>query len=168
VLFRSPTDRQPLRVVLDTHGRINPQAKIMAPPGDCWVMTGPGAAVQLNATVKPMPLDDAGRLDLNAVLALLGQHGINELHVEAGARLNGAFLQAGLVDEVLLYLAPKFIGEGRGLADLGLLPSLDQAPTLRYHTVSLVGDDLRLLLRPVDRLAQWWPHTIDRQAGTDA
>ncbi len=159
-----PTDHQPLRVVLDTHGRIPPEARIMAPPGDCWVMTGPSAALPLNAAVKPMPLDDAGRIDLKAVLALLGQHGINELHVEAGARLNGAFLQAGLVDEVLLYIAPKFIGEGRGLADLGVLPTLDHAPTLRYHAVSPVGDDLRLLLRPVDRLAQWWSPKIDTQA----
>jgi len=159
-----PTDRQPLRVVLDTHGRIGPEAKIMAPPGDCWVLTGPSAALNTAAAVKPMPLDDAGHIDLPAVLALLGQHGINELHVEAGARLNGAFLHAGLVDEVLLYIAPKFIGEGRGLADLGLLPSIDQAPTLRYHNVSPVGDDLRLLLRPVDRLAQWWPTQIDTPA----
>lgn len=152
-----PTDRQPLRVVLDTHGRLPHTAKITAPPGDCWVITGPNDPSPLNALVKPLPLDDTGRIDLNAVLDLLGQHGINELHVEAGARLNGAFLKASLVDEVLLYLAPKFIGEGRGLADLGVLPALDHAPTLRYHAVSPVGDDLRLLLRPVDRLAQWWP-----------
>jgi len=158
------TDRQPLRVVLDTHGRIPPEAQIMAPPGDCWVMTGPNVALSLAATLKPVRLDDTGRIDLPAVLDLLGQQGINELHVEAGARLNGAFLQAGLVDEVLLYIAPKFIGEGRGLADLGLLPSLDRAPTLRYHTVSQVGDDLRLLLRPTDRLAQWWPPQIDTAA----
>lgn len=151
-----PTARQPLRLVLDTHGRIGPEARILQPPGECSVLCAEGAQrSDLPADVwQPMPVAD-GHIDLAALLDRLGRDGINELHVEAGARVNGALLQAGLVDEVLLYLAPKFIGAGRGLADLGPLPDLAAAPTLRYHAVSPVGDDLRLLLRPVGRLESW-------------
>lgn len=155
-----PTARQPLRLVLDTQGRIAPSARILQPPGECRVLCAEGAqGTGLPAsTWQPMPVSE-GRIDLAALLDLLGREGrdsINELHVEAGARVNGAWLRAGLVDEVLLYLAPKFIGTGRGLADLGTLPDLAVAPTLQYHAMRRVGDDLRLLLRPAGRLEGWW------------
>lgn len=155
-----PTERQPLRVVLDPRARIDPAARVLQPPGDSWIVCADPveridwpAGVSLRSLAAP-----DGRIDLPAVLdALVQAASVNELHVEAGARLNGAFLQAGLVDEVLLYVAPKFIGEGRGLADLGTLAELAAAPTLRYHAVSPVGDDLRLLLRPAGRLEAWLP-----------
>ena len=73
---------------------------------------------------------------------------INELHVEAGPRLNGALIQAGLVDEWLLYLAPKLLGQGRPLADWAGVTRLAEAPALRFTSVEPVGPDLRLLARP--------------------
>ena len=77
----------------------------------------------------------------------LGRRGVNELHVEAGATLNGALLQAGLVDELLVYLAPKFLGDGRGMATLGVLPDLQAAPRFELLDCTPVGDDVRLRLR---------------------
>jgi len=74
------------------------------------------------------------------------------LHVEAGARLNAAFIAADLVDEYLIYLAPKLIGPGRPLADLTELPDLAAAPTLAFHDVRLIGPDLRILASPPGRL----------------
>ena len=124
-----PTARQPLRIVLDPQGRLPPGARILQPPGDARVI-GPG------------------RADLPALLSELGAQGINELHVEAGPTLSGAFLDAGLVDELLVYQAPMLIGQGRPLAELAPLARLVDAR--RWHLVEAtpIGQDLRLRLRP--------------------
>jgi diaminohydroxyphosphoribosylaminopyrimidine deaminase / 5-amino-6-(5-phosphoribosylamino)uracil reductase len=90
-----------------------------------------------------------GRVDLRALLLDLGQRGINELHLEAGHGLHGAFVRAGWVDEFLIYLAPKLLGQGHGLASIGTLPGLGQAPALQFTSVTPLGEDLRLLARPV-------------------
>lgn len=125
-----PTVRQPLRIVLDPHGRLPTGARILQPPGDTLVI-GPG------------------RADLSALLAELGAQGINELHVEAGPVLSGAFIDAGLVDELLIYQAPLLIGEGRPLAALNPLAGLGDARRWRLVEALPVGPDLRLRLRPV-------------------
>jgi diaminohydroxyphosphoribosylaminopyrimidine deaminase / 5-amino-6-(5-phosphoribosylamino)uracil reductase len=91
------------------------------------------------------------------MLVDLAAHGVNELHVEAGERLNGSLLREDLIDEFLLYVAPTVLGQGRGLWHWGPLTSLDQARALAWHSVDRVGADLRLRLRPVDRLAGWLP-----------
>lgn len=91
----------------------------------------------------------AGQLDLAAVLALLGEVGINEIQVEAGATLSGAFLRAGLVDELLLYIAPVLLGErGRPLFDGLGIETMAQRLQLQTIETRRIGDDLRLLLRP--------------------
>jgi diaminohydroxyphosphoribosylaminopyrimidine deaminase/5-amino-6-(5-phosphoribosylamino)uracil reductase len=95
--------------------------------------------------------DPAGALALDEVLEDLARSGINELHLEAGATLNGAFVRADLIDEWLVYLAPMLVGEGRGLADIGRLPGLDAAPRLRLEDVCRLGEDLRLRARPPGR-----------------
>jgi diaminohydroxyphosphoribosylaminopyrimidine deaminase / 5-amino-6-(5-phosphoribosylamino)uracil reductase len=79
----------------------------------------------------------------------LAQRGVNELHVEAGHKLNGSFLRAGLVDELLVYLAPKLMGTGAGLAALGPFTQMDQALNWRFVETGRVGDDLRLRMRRV-------------------
>ena len=124
-----PTARQPLRIVLDPHGRLPPGARILQPPGEARVI-GPG------------------RADLPALLVELGAQGINELHVEAGPTLSGAFLGAGLVDELLVYQAPVLVGEGRPLAALPPLPGLEAARRWHFVEAAPVGPDLRLRLRP--------------------
>jgi diaminohydroxyphosphoribosylaminopyrimidine deaminase / 5-amino-6-(5-phosphoribosylamino)uracil reductase len=90
-----------------------------------------------------------GRVDLNAVLVDLARRGVNELHLEAGHGLNGAFVRAGLVDEFLIYLAPKLLGQGHGLASFGPLQGLDHAPLLRFISVTPLGPDLRIIARPL-------------------
>ena len=125
-----PTALQPLRLVLDPQGRMPSNARILQPPGEARVI-GPG------------------RADLPDLLAELGRQGINELHVEAGPTLSGAFLDASLVDELLIYQAPMLIGEGRPLAALGALTELGDARRWRLIEATPVGQDLRLRLRPV-------------------
>ena len=77
----------------------------------------------------------------------LGRREVNELHVEAGQRLNGAFVREGLVDEFLLYMAPKLLGQGRDMASFGPLEDLGNALQLDFVSTLLVGPDLQLLAR---------------------
>jgi len=88
-----------------------------------------------------------GKVDLAALLQDLGQQEINELHIEAGYKLNGSWLREGLVDELLVYLAPTLLGPGQGLANLPALQSLQDAQHWRFVDSMPVGADLRLLLR---------------------
>ena len=94
------------------------------------------------------------KVDLRAMLADLARRGINELHVEAGHRLNGSFVREGLVDEFLVYLAPMLVGSGRELAAFGPLTRLEDGLRLQYTAVERVGEDLRVLARP---LGAAWP-----------
>ena len=147
------TARQPLRVVVDSRLETPPSARIVEPPGLVLVyaaiddserraaLEGRGVEIAL----LPAP---TGKVDLAALLADLGGRGVNELHVEAGEKLNASLLAAGLVDELLVYVAPRLLGPGRGLAALAPIATLDDAMAFAYARIDPVGDDLRLLLRP--------------------
>ena len=102
------------------------------------------------ATVVHLPGAD-GKVDLPAMLRDLAARGVNELHIDAGHRLNGALVRAGLVDELLLYLAPKLLGPGRGIADMGPLETLAQGLALQFQDVERLGPDLRVLARVMGR-----------------
>ena len=147
------TLRQPFKVVVDNRlelplsarmlddGRILLAATLAADPGRAEALRARGAEV-----LRLPALD--GRVDLAALLAELGLRGVNEVHVEGGPRLSGALLEAGLVDEVLLYLAPSLIGDqARGLFAVPALTSLADKKVLRWQDVRRVGDDLRILAR---------------------
>lgn len=148
------TVRQPLRVVLDSKLRTPPGARILAPPGEALILCSaedPARAAPLRAAGAGILAvgSSAGGVDLNAALAALAARQINELLVECGAGLAGALLSAGLVDEMLLYLAPTLLGRGsRPLADLEAPKSL--AGRLQFSIVERqdVGGDLLLRLRP--------------------
>lgn len=150
------TPRQPQLVLLDSALRTPPDAAIFIAPRACLIyfaaplspeIEARRAALQARgARVIHLPGTD-GRVDLRALLRDLGAHGINELHVEAGARLNGALVQANLVDEYLLYLAPRLLGAGRGLADWSGPSHLAAAAPLAWHSMERVGEDVRLVLR---------------------
>jgi diaminohydroxyphosphoribosylaminopyrimidine deaminase/5-amino-6-(5-phosphoribosylamino)uracil reductase len=90
-----------------------------------------------------------GKVDLPGMLDDLARRGINELHVEAGHKLNGSFVREGLVDEFLIYVAPKLFGSGRELAAFGPLVRLEDGIELRFVTVTPMGADLRVIARPL-------------------
>jgi len=109
------------------------------------------AALQaLGATVTLLP-GPGGKVDLPALMRDLAQREVNEVHVEAGHKLNGSLVREGLVDEFLLYLAPKLIGQGQGMAQFGPLTQLSDALSLRFADPTLIGTDLRILARVTGR-----------------
>lgn len=106
------------------------------------------------ATVIALPGQQPGtetKVDLVAMLRDLGQREVNELHVEAGHKLNGSFLREGLVDECLLYLAPKLLGQGNGLSNFGPLERLSDGVSLGFQSVDRIGDELRIVARVAGR-----------------
>ena len=143
---------QPGRIVLDTHYRTPPTARLLAGPGLARVIGAQphadrmAALRQAGAVVQNLP-SGSGRVDLPALLSQLAEEGINELHIEAGARLNAALLTAGLVDELLIYLAPKLLGPGRGMVDWPALPTLSAAGAWQFESTEAVGGDLCLRLQ---------------------
>jgi diaminohydroxyphosphoribosylaminopyrimidine deaminase/5-amino-6-(5-phosphoribosylamino)uracil reductase len=148
-----PTARQPLRVVLDSNLSAPLGARVFQGAGSALVYAAQPAAERLEAYTAHgievvLAPGASGRVDLAAVLADLAQRGINELHVEAGAQLNGAFVRERRVDEYLIYLAPKLLGPGLDMAAFGPLAELSQSAELRFHHIERVGDDLRILARP--------------------
>ncbi|MDT8998726.1 bifunctional diaminohydroxyphosphoribosylaminopyrimidine deaminase/5-amino-6-(5-phosphoribosylamino)uracil reductase RibD [Paucibacter sp. APW11] len=153
------TEHQPLRVLIDSHLEVANSARLLQPPGQVLIYHGGSAGpvtaqalCDLGVELKSLP-DARGKVDLVAMLSDLAQRGINELHIEAGHRLNASLLRAGLVDELLLYVAPKLIGEGAGIASLGPFESLEQALQWRWLDAEMVGNDLRLRLRKLDAVA---------------
>jgi diaminohydroxyphosphoribosylaminopyrimidine deaminase/5-amino-6-(5-phosphoribosylamino)uracil reductase len=89
------------------------------------------------------------KVDLPKMLEELARRGVNELHVEAGFRLNGSLAREGCVDEYLVYLNPSFLGDAaQGMLDLPGFASLEERPKLKLQSVERLGEDLRLLARP--------------------
>jgi diaminohydroxyphosphoribosylaminopyrimidine deaminase/5-amino-6-(5-phosphoribosylamino)uracil reductase len=141
------TPRQPLRVVVDSRLETPPSARILEGPR-VLVFAGRQGAAPRNAEVVVLP-NANGKVELPRMLEELGRRGINELHVEAGFRLNGSLVREGCVDEFLLYLNPSLLGESaHGIVDLPQAAGLDERRRLKILSVDRVGDDLRLLARP--------------------
>jgi diaminohydroxyphosphoribosylaminopyrimidine deaminase/5-amino-6-(5-phosphoribosylamino)uracil reductase len=146
------TSRQPLRIVVDSRLRITPEAKLLD-GGDVLVATATQDEVKTRALkakgADVVVLPNAERkVDLRQLTQHLGGMGINEVLVEAGINLNSALLRAGVVDELLLYLAPLLLGDaGRGMLDLGELTRMDQRLELDIRETRFFGPDLRLLAR---------------------
>ncbi|MBI5938225.1 MAG: bifunctional diaminohydroxyphosphoribosylaminopyrimidine deaminase/5-amino-6-(5-phosphoribosylamino)uracil reductase RibD [Betaproteobacteria bacterium] len=146
------TSRQPLKVIVDSALRTPPEAKVLAGGalviGTVDVPERRAALEAAGAEVVLLP-NLHGRVDLTALLAELGRRGINEVHAEAGATLNGALLDAGLVDEWLAYYAPVVLGHAAlGLFDVPPLADMAQRRTFSLCEVRQLGADLRLRLRP--------------------
>ncbi len=151
-----PTARQPLRVIVDSRLQTPPDARILEPAGEVLIYAaqadmGREAALRARgATLCRLP-GEGGKVDLGAMLADLAQRGVNELHVEAGHKLNASLLREDLVDELLVYLAPKLLGLGREMAAFGPLQSLAEALNFEFIQVDRIGADLRVLARPPGR-----------------
>ena len=152
-----PTEVQPLRVVVDSRLKINATARMLQAPGRALIYTTSSDAGRVEALtsdhveVAQLPADANGKTDLAAMLADLARREINELHVEAGEKLNASLLRAGLVDELLLYVAPRLLGDGRAIAAIGALGGLAESLDFEFIDVERVGADLRLRLRPPRR-----------------
>ncbi|WP_417506649.1 bifunctional diaminohydroxyphosphoribosylaminopyrimidine deaminase/5-amino-6-(5-phosphoribosylamino)uracil reductase RibD [Marinomonas gallaica] len=150
------TVRQPLRVILDTALSIPPESKILYPTNEVLVFCDeeeiePDHLKTLQkkkVDVRFLPLADDGRLDLVEAMGQLADDGINEVLVETGAVLAGAFLDAGLVDELVIYMAPKLLGsEARPLVSLPL-ESMSDAVELHLLDMTKVGQDIKLVYQP--------------------
>lgn len=147
-----PTVRQPTLVVVDSRLETPLNAKLFQIDRPVWIYCAtPNADKQRNletlgAQVICRP-DSHGKVDLNQMLHDLGQRGINELHVEAGHKLNGSLLMGKCVDEVLAYIAPLIMGQGRGMTHIGPLQVLGDALPMTFHEVTKIGPDLRILAR---------------------
>lgn len=145
------TPRQPRRIVLDSRLEIALTAKILQ-GGGTWIVTASkdqqkiARLAALGAEIIYLPNKDGG-IDLPALMSELGKRQINELHVEAGARLNTALIQAGCVDELLVYVAPLLLGDARQMFNLPALDNLQGALKLQFNEVKQIGDDLRILAR---------------------
>jgi diaminohydroxyphosphoribosylaminopyrimidine deaminase/5-amino-6-(5-phosphoribosylamino)uracil reductase len=144
-----PTTRQPLRIVVDRHAETPPAARVLS-GGNALVVTARDSNPAWPAGTRSIALPDGhGRVDLAALMQELALDGINELHVEAGARLNGALLDAGLVDEVVCYLAPSLFGDpARGMFERrSPLDDLAARTPLSFTGVERIGADLRIVAR---------------------
>jgi len=151
--------RQPHLVVVDSRLDLPLTAKLLDTQGSgeqarqIWVYTATTeqqdkrAALQARGVQVIDCAGPGGKVNLAALLRDLAQREINELHVEAGFKLNGSFMREDLVDEWLLYMAPQWLGPGQGMANVPALSQLGDALRLRFHDSAPVGDDLRLLLR---------------------
>jgi diaminohydroxyphosphoribosylaminopyrimidine deaminase/5-amino-6-(5-phosphoribosylamino)uracil reductase len=139
------TPRQPLRVVVDSRLETPPHARILQ--GEKVLVFAARDGTLPNAEVVSLR-NESGKVDLPKMLAELARRGMNELHVEAGSRLNASLLREGCVDELLIYLNPSILGDtAQGMFDLPAFESLEKRPRLKLLSAERVGDDLRLLLR---------------------
>ena len=146
------TPRQPHLVVVDSRLETPLDAHLFIAGRALFIYaagqndTKKAALEARGATVIYLP-DANGKVDLAAMMKDLATREINELHVEAGSKLNGSLIRAGLVDEFLIYLAPKLIGQGMGMTSFGPLAELSEAVALEFKSTAMLGPDLRIVAR---------------------
>jgi len=153
--------RQPLRVVFDARGQLEPAARVASDGRPTLLMTSQAGAAHLQArgvhtegafVIESLPVDTHGRLDPVAALRRLAERECNEVLVEAGPRLAGSFLAAGLADELVIYVAPTVLGAtAKPAFELPQpLRSLAERRAYSFHDMRRIGDDVRLTLRPAE------------------
>jgi diaminohydroxyphosphoribosylaminopyrimidine deaminase/5-amino-6-(5-phosphoribosylamino)uracil reductase len=160
-----------MRVLIDSRLEVDPGAKLVRAGGlllahaldEHWLATGPLAekarllkdhgvelwsSPTLSSSSSSLSTPSSpGKVDLGALLAELARRGVNELHVEAGAGLNGSLVREARVDELLVYLAPALLGDSRAMFNLEPPDALESAKRLYFHEMVKVGNDLRILAR---------------------
>lgn len=145
------TPRQPRRIVVDSKLEISPRARVLQ-GGGTWIIAAAhhaekeAALRDQGAEVIVLP-NAHGKVDLPELMRELGRRQINELHVEAGGKLNGSMIREGCVNELLVYLAPTLLGDAQGMFALPALTELSGKHNLKFHEVKQVGADLRILAR---------------------
>ncbi|MEE4331057.1 MAG: bifunctional diaminohydroxyphosphoribosylaminopyrimidine deaminase/5-amino-6-(5-phosphoribosylamino)uracil reductase RibD [Wenzhouxiangella sp.] len=145
-------DRTPLRIVVEGASRLGESARLLALPGPVVVAgTRPLAWSREGVTGWQLPGDERGRVDLKALISGLPEFEVNELHVEAGPTLSGALIEAGLVDELLIYQAPVMLGQGRPMLALPGMGKFEQRLHLNAAESRRIGSDWRFVYRlPTD------------------
>jgi len=141
------TPRQPLRVIVDSRLETPRAAQILQGP-KVLIFAARAAPAPPNAEVVVLP-NAQGKVELPRMLEELARRGVNELHVEAGFRLNGSLVREGCVDEFLVYLNPSFLGDGaQGMLELPAVGALEERLKLKLVSLDRLGEDLRILARP--------------------
>lgn len=142
--------RQPVRVIIDSANQVTPAHRLISQPGKIWLARQQADDLNWPDSVEQFIVPrHNGQTDLVSLMMLLGRRQINSVWVEAGARLAGALLAAGVVDELIIYLAPKLLGDSaRGLCHLPGIAQLADAPAFAFSDIRQVGPDLRLTLTP--------------------
>ncbi|HEY1999881.1 bifunctional diaminohydroxyphosphoribosylaminopyrimidine deaminase/5-amino-6-(5-phosphoribosylamino)uracil reductase RibD [Paraburkholderia sp.] len=161
------TPRQPQRVLIDSQLDVPPGAQILAGAPTlifCGNLderhTDRANALRDRGAEIVQLANSAGKVDLPALLKVLGERNVNELHVEAGYKLNGSLLREGCVDELLVYLAPSLLGtDSMGMFNLVAPDTLEGRVRLNFHSVDRIGDDVRILARFA---AQSAPHPTSK------
>lgn len=160
-------ERQPLRVVVDTHLRTNPGSRVFETGGPVLLATSVSDPTAFGpyqirgVDILALPQEDSGHVSLRALLEALAQRGVNDLMVEAGATLNGALLEQGLVDEWTFFVAPMLLGTGaRGVIRTSVLESLNDRYALAPLAAVAVGNDWRLDYRNPESLA--WLESMEK------
>ena len=140
------TPRQPLRVIVDSRLEISPKARVLE-AGGALIFCAVDSKKELNSEIQKLS-NPEGKVELPLMLEELARRGVNELHVEAGFRLNGSLLREGCVDEFLIYLNPSFLGdEAQGMLSIPGFSSLDERTRVKITSLDRVGNDIRILAR---------------------
>ncbi|WGL97782.1 bifunctional diaminohydroxyphosphoribosylaminopyrimidine deaminase/5-amino-6-(5-phosphoribosylamino)uracil reductase RibD [Arsenophonus sp. aPb] len=143
--------RQPIRIVLDRNNQVKPEHFVTKSAGECWLIRPNPIAQNWGGNVEQITIPTYGKgIDLVLLMMQLAKRNINSIWVESGPTLAGALLTLGLVDELIVYVAPKILGESaRGLINIPELQKLKDAPAFEFINIELIGTDLRLTLRPL-------------------
>lgn len=151
-LYPEETLRQPIRIVADSQNRVTKNHKITQIEGECWLARTKSQPSDWKGNVSEILLPTNGKnsgVDLVLLMMQLGKRNINTVWVESGAHFAGALLEAGLVDELIIYIAPKILGnDARGLFALSPLSSLSEVPEFTVDSLQKIGSDIRVCLKP--------------------
>ena len=147
--------RQPVRVVVDNRAQVHGRLHLWEVESPVWLAC---PANHVQSAVEELPAhgewlkvvsaEGDSRIDVSKLMRTLAERGVNDVWVEAGSRLAGALLAHGLVDEIILYMAPKLMGpDAKGLIDLPLLSAMGQVPSYAFESMQRVGEDIKIVVR---------------------
>ncbi|WP_294614236.1 bifunctional diaminohydroxyphosphoribosylaminopyrimidine deaminase/5-amino-6-(5-phosphoribosylamino)uracil reductase RibD [uncultured Gilliamella sp.] len=140
--------RQPVRVIIDSQHRLTGDENIFKQPGETWIVRKQNIPVMLPNTKLIIESSTNNNIDLTILLKTLGEQQINSVWVEAGSQLAGALIEQELIDELIIYYAPKLLGHNAiDMCKLTNLQKLSLAPHFRFESTKMVGEDLRVILK---------------------
>lgn len=142
--------RSPVRVLVDNHNQLGPELKVWQHSAPVWLARTKESSEPLPEQGQQILVESTAeqRVDLNDLMQTLASRDINDIWCETGSRLGGALLEAGLVDELIVYMAPKLLGpDARGLFDLPLLTAMSDVPEFEFESIERIGPDIKIVAR---------------------